>query len=82
MLFSDKKASKNAEHRLLLKDLDIEVRYDDLNFEFKNLMGGGIIGTTLNVIINALGEEIVKTQKGQITSVLSKAFHDILDRYL
>ena len=30
--------------QLLLKDLDIQVRYDDIDFEFQNLMGGGLIG--------------------------------------
>ena len=65
-----------------MKDLDIKVRYDDLHFKFENLLGGGIIGNTLNIIINVLGEEIVKTQKGEITNALKKAFHDILSKYL
>lgn len=67
---------------LSLKDLDIEVRYDDINFEFQNLMGGGIVGSTINVIINVLGEEIVKTQKGHIIDILKNAFHEILTKYL
>ena len=66
----------------MMKDLDIKVRYDDLHFKFENLLGGGIIGNTLNIIINVLGEEIVKTQKGEITNALKKAFHDILSKYL
>ena len=66
----------------MMKDLDIKVRYDDLHFKFENLLGGGIIGNTLNIIINVLGEEIVKTQKGEITNALKKAFHDILSKFL
>ena len=68
--------------QLRLKDLDIEVRYSDLNFEFKNLMGGGVVGSTINVIINVLGEEIVKTQKGHLIDILRGSFHTILAKYL
>ena len=56
----------------------MEVRYDDLDFEFQNLMGGGVVGSTINVIINVLGEEIVKTQKHQIIDALRKGFHSVL----
>ena len=76
MAFDDK------DQHLLLKDLDLEVRYDDIKFEFENLMGGGFVGSTINVIINVLGEEIVKTQKGHIMDILRNAFHDILSKYL
>ena len=67
---------------LSMKDLDIQVRYDDIDFDFKNLMGGGVIGSTINVIINVIGEEIVKKQKGEMTGLMREAFHDILSDYL
>ena len=67
---------------LSMKDLDIQVRYDDIDFDFKNLMGGGVIGSTINVIINVIGEEIVKKQKGEMTGLMKQAFHDILSDYL
>ena len=35
-------AGGEKEDQLLLKDLDMEVRYNDLDFEFHNLMGGGV----------------------------------------
>ena len=35
-------AGGEKEDQLLLKDLDMEVRYNDLDFEFQNLMGGGV----------------------------------------
>ena len=65
-----------------MKDLDIQVRYDDIDFDFKNLMGGGIIGNTINVIINVIGEEIIKTQKGEMTGMMKDVFHDIMSQYL
>ena len=65
-----------------MKDLDIQVRYDDIDFDFKNLMGGGIIGNTINVIINVIGEEIIKTQKGEMSNLMKNAFHDIMSEYL
>ena len=74
--------TKEGEDELRLKDLDIEVRYSDLDFEFKNLMGGGVVGSTINVIINVLGEEIVKTQKGHIIDLLRGGFHTVLAKYL
>ena len=71
-------AGGEKEDQLLLKDLDMEVRYADLDFEFQNLMGGGVVGSTINVIINVLGEEIVKTQKHQIIDALRNGFHSVL----
>ena len=62
-----------------MKDLDIQVRYDDIDFDFKNIMGGGIIGNTINVIINVIGEEIIKTQKGEMSNLMKDAFHDIIN---
>ena len=60
----------------------MEVRYNDLDFEFQNLMGGGVVGSTINVIINVLGEEIVKTQKHQIIDALRNGFHSVLTQFL
>jgi hypothetical protein len=70
------------EDEFLLKDLDIQVRYDDINFEFQNLMGGGIVGSTINMVINVIGEEIVHNQKGQIVDLVKKGFHQTLSRFL
>ena len=39
-------------HRV--KDLDVQVKYDDIDFEFQNLMGGGLMGNTLNLVIQKL----------------------------
>jgi len=75
-------AGGEKEDQLLLKDLDMEVRYNDLDFEFQNLMGGGVVGSTINVIINVLGEEIVKTQKHQIIDALRSGFHSVLTKFL
>ena len=75
-------AGGEKEDQLLLKDLDMEVRYNDLDFEFQNLMGGGVVGSTINVIINVLGEEIVKTQKHQIIDALRSGFHSVLTQFL
>jgi len=75
-------AGGEKEDQLLLKDLDMEVRYNDLDFEFQNLMGGGVVGSTINVIINVLGEEIVKTQKHQIIDALRNGFHSVLTQFL
>ena len=72
----------DEDQKLLLKDLDIKVRYDDINFEFQNLMGGGVMGGTLNAIINVLGEEIVSNQKHQLTGILTNTFHDVLVKFL
>ena len=40
-------AGGEKEDQLLLKDLDMEVRYNDLDFEFQNLMGGVTIAPSM-----------------------------------
>ena len=40
----------HTEDQLALKDLDIEVRYADLDFHFQNLMGGGIVGRHVQML--------------------------------
>ena len=67
-------------HRV--KDLDVQVKYDDIDFEFQNLMGGGLMGNTLNLVINVVGEEIVKTQKSKLVELMKENFHEIISNYL
>ena len=34
--------------QLLLKELDMAARYNDLDFEFQNFMEGGVVGSTID----------------------------------
>ena len=58
------------------------MRYDDIDFEFENLMGGGVVGNTLNVVINVVGEEIVRQQKIKLIEEFKKKFPELISDYL
>ena len=45
-------------------------------------MGGGVLGNTLNLVINIIGEEIVKTQKNKLMELMTENFHKIISDYL
>ncbi len=67
---------------LLMKNLHVEVTYSDIHFNFPNLMGGGTIGQTLNLIINTLGDAVIDRQKSLIHSKMSEVFHEIMSNLL
>ena len=45
-------------------------------------MGGGLVGNALNLIINVVGEEIVKRQKSKLVFLMKDNFHKIMTEYL
>ena len=62
--------------------IDLNIKYDDIDFEFENLMGGGLVGNALTLIINVVGEEIVHRQKSKLVFLMKDNFHKIMSEYL
>ena len=75
-------AFDEGKSQLLMRNLKLEVFYDDIDFDFQNLMGGGIIGNTMNMIINILGEKIIKTNKNLLVEKVTAEFNKIMSKYL
>ena len=45
-------------------------------------MGGGVVGNTLNVVINVVGEEIVRQQKIKLIEEFKKKFPELVSDFL
>ena len=67
---------------MILKELDIQMTYDSVDFKFENLMGGGIVGSTANLVINAMGEAIIEAQKNEMIEFLRKKWHNVIQSHL
>ena len=61
-----------------LNELDCQLTYDDVNFEFENLMGGGVVGSAANMVINVVGNSIIEAEKKQLLTYVRKTFHQAL----
>lgn len=68
--------------KIIVKNLEAQVGYKELDFKFDNLMGGGIVGSTINLVINAMGEGIIESQRQMLISVLKNQFHNYVASYL
>jgi len=66
-----------SDNKLVLKDLDVQITYADTHFHFANLMGGGSIGSTVNVIINQFGLAFVEAQKTAILQSIKSIYRDV-----
>ena len=51
--------------------------FADTHFNFANLMGGGTIGSTVNVIINQFGLAFVEAQKTAILHSIKSIYRDV-----
>ena len=61
---------------LEIRDLDVQINYEQVKFDFENLMGGGVIGNTANTVINSVGEAIVENQRSKIIANVKQVFRD------
>ncbi len=68
--------------RLIIKELEVAVDYSDVRFDFKELMGGGAVGSAANLVINAVGGAIVDAQKKNIASLLKETFRKAVSQYI
>jgi len=68
--------------KVVLKELDVQMTYDDVDFDFDDLMGGGVVGSTANMVINVMGEAIVESQKNLVISYARQVYHKILTSLL
>ena len=79
----NQKGKNEAEKKkLIVKNLDAQVGYKELDFKFENLMGGGIVGSTVNLVINAMGEGIIESQRQMLISILKNQFHNYVTSWL
>merc|ERR1712142_317306 len=68
--------------KVVLKELDVQMTYDDVDFDFDDLMGGGVVGSTANMVINVMGEAIVESQKNLVISYARQVYHKIFTSLL
>lgn len=82
MILNDKGQTDEEKQKIIMKNLDAQVAYKELDFKFENLMGGGIVGSTVNLVINAMGEAIIESQRKMLIEILEKQFHRLVDSWL
>lgn len=82
MIMNDKGQTEEEKQRIIMKNLEAQVAYKELDFKFENLMGGGIIGSTVNLVINAMGEAIIESQRQMLIELIKKEFHKQVDKLL
>jgi hypothetical protein len=54
----------------------------DVHFDFQNLMGGGVMGSAANLVINAVGEAIIDSQRQLIISLMKTRFKEEVSRFM
>ena len=82
MIMNDKGQTEEEKQKIVMKNLDAQVAYKELDFKFENLMGGGIVGSTVNLVINAMGEAIIESQRKMLIELITNKFHEIVDTLL
>ena len=82
MIMNDKGPTEEEKQKIIMKNLDAQVAYKELDFKFENLMGGGIVGSTVNLVINAMGEAIIESQRKMLIELITTKFHEIVDMLL
>ena len=70
------------DRKLVFKNLDVQMVYDNVDFQFQNMMGGGVVGSTINLVINAMGGAIVESQKLELIKSLRDTFKNIISHHL
>lgn len=82
VVMNQKGKNEEEKKKLIVKNLDAQVGYKELDFKFDNLMGGGIVGSTVNLVINAMGEGIIESQRQMLISILKNQFHNYMMSWL
>jgi len=60
----------------------VSVDYSEVRFNFENLMGGGVVGSAANMVINTMGEAIVDAQKKQIADLMRRTFKEQVEAFI
>ena len=81
-IMNEKGNNEAEKKKIIVKNLDAQVGYKELDFKFENLMGGGIVGSTVNLVINAMGEAIIESQRQMLITVLKNEYHNYVDSWL
>ena len=81
-IMNDKGNTEDEKKKIIVKNLEAQVGYKELDFKFENLMGGGMIGSTVNMVINAMGEGIIESQRQMLITVLKNQFHSYVENWL
>ena len=66
----------------MIRELDVIVEYSDVHFNFGNLMGGGVVGSAANMVINTIGEAIIDSQKKHIITLMKETFKEQVSMFL
>ena len=82
MIMNTKGQTDEDKKKIIMKNLDAQVGYKDLDFQFENLMGGGVVGSTVNLVINAMGEAIIESQRQMLIDILKEQFHNFIEYWL
>lgn len=56
--------------------------YDKLNVQLKNVMGGGVIGNTVNTLINTLAPTLINSNRKKINNLAETTGKDFINHYL
>jgi len=81
-IMNEKGNTGDERKKIIVKNLEAQVGYKELDFKFENLMGGGMIGSTVNMVINAMGEGIIESQRQMLITVLKQQFHNYVESWL
>ncbi len=68
----------NDKEELTMKDIDVYLHYEDIEFNFSGLNGGGLVTSTLNTAIDIMGKSIVNSQKKAVTAKIAEIYHTII----
>jgi hypothetical protein len=67
---------------LVMRELEVTVDYKNVNFDFQNLMGGGVVGSAANLVINAMGEAILDSQRQHIVTLMKTRFKEEVSKFM
>ena len=81
LIMNEKGTTEEDKKKIVVKNLDAQVGYKALDFKFENLMGGGIVGSTVNMVINAMGEGIIESQRQMLIKALKTQFHQYVESW-
>lgn len=79
LALDDTKKNDKDLQKLVVRNLDVHIDYDNIHFDFQNLMGGGIIGASANAAINVMGDAIIQNEKTLIIKILKENYHAIIE---
>jgi len=74
--------SPSENEKAVVKNLEAQFNYDKVTFDFENLMGGGVVGSTAHMVINTFGESFVEAQKDILLAEMKKVFRQVVSDVL